>query len=184
MFLYNSSSENFLFYIGSQDFVSLESGQTKVIDVNSYTGNESFQKQVDKLYADGKIVVGDAPIGFPLSVAPATVEESISELYEISDQDFIIYKADAASALAVDTTYEGVEYGSIKLTSSVGSEAGVCAAPPQNKDGMIYASKLSDQTKKIFDVRINGFRKTIDPSTATAEDVAQLLIDLGLADEA
>jgi len=174
------------------------------INGNLYVGNETLQSQIDNLYLQGKLIILGAPEGFPLSV-PAAPEEPfvLPEKYELHDQDLIIlHKSESAppgenlsiqgpnenlgngvAALSVDSNIDDTAYGSVKLVSSSGSEAGIVSYEDSKRDGMIYAYKvLEEEEQKHFDIRTGGFRLTLDPSSVTTEDLANFLIDLGLAD--
>lgn len=125
-----------------------------------YKGNKVLQQQIDNLYSSGKILVYNSPSGFPLS-AEKSDKEIPETTFDVSDQDFIISKNEALAALSVDTLDDEVSYsGSMELRSTSGGKVRIDA------DNMF---DLGDSTPLL------------DPQTATPEDIADILISLGLA---
>jgi len=167
MLVTNSTGDHFLIYLGSQNLLQIPAYGTLDVNVDLYVGNLDFQKQVDTLYEQGKVTVLDAPDGFPLSVVEESGEQGLPETFEVEDQNLILTKEQGVAGFSVETDPEdGHNYGVIKLFCDDGS-----------------VTEVSSYDKP-FRVLIEGEALELDPSTATAEDVANALISLGLVAEA
>lgn len=140
---------------------------TLEVSTTLYTGNEGFQKTVDLLYARGAISVSDAPDGFPLSEEDEDLNDSLPDEFEIGPRDLIIKDEQGIAALSVETNTTGNRYGALKLLGDEGAEVAICG-----HDDKPFHIELADNDPI-----------SLDPATASAEDVANALIALGLIHE-
>jgi hypothetical protein len=118
-----------------------------------------------------------------LGVAPPTPDpiEGLPPAYEFRPQDLVTAVGDGLSNIGVNSDVEGIDYGVLQLESSVGTAAGVRSYGAAD-DGVFYADKMQDDPEKFFSLKIDGFPAiSLDAPNATPEDVANALIDLGLA---
>ncbi len=182
MIVTNISGSYFVLLAGSQQVIRLPSEESVEIDSDLYSNNENLRTQIDNLYNSGRLSVAEEPEGFPLS--NPVEEELFPETYDMQEQDFVLSKGDGVAGVSVEFNQtENCYYGSVNLRSSDGSSATVSAYPSEDLGAMVVLSKDQNEEGKFYKLLVDGFPLTIDPSSATAEDIANLLIQIGLCEE-
>ena len=183
MLITNSTGEHYLFHLGSQNILQLPAYGTLEIAVHIYSGNQGFQEQIDSLFEAGKVVVLEAPDGFPLSAEDDALEQGLPDAFEIKEQDFILKKEEGVAGFSVETNFvEGQNYGVVKLICSDGSVVEL-SSYGEEVGGQVYISIAADNSAKPFKIAIDGSPVVLDPGTATSEQIADALVALGLVEE-
>jgi hypothetical protein len=182
LLLINSTGNTYLFRLGSQDLLILPAnGQLETTD-ELYSGNETFKNQVDSLYRTGQIEVVGFESEHPES---GNLEEIVyPATYDVSDKDLILYADDAAAGVALNEAEDGTTFGYIRLESETGTKVGVTSHSEGDDGGVFFADKNQNDAQKFFDLRVQNEPLEINPATITTEQLADFLIELGLAVEA
>jgi len=164
--------------------VHLYPGETEVSD-SLYLGNETLKNQIDSLYRSGQIQVLGFEDSFPESgISPDANEVQYPLTYDVSETDFIIHKDDATVGVSVNKNDSDIDYGYVRVDCETGSKAGVSSYGEDDTEGMFFADKDQNDSQKFFDLKVQGAKLELDPTSVSAEDIANFLIDLGLAAEA
>ncbi len=196
MIISNSGSENYIFYLGSQNILTLAPGSILEVSNDVYSGNSTFKSQVDNLISRGTINVYDKPAD------PVPVEEvpELPDTYEAGEQELVITKNDGVAAISVDTDLNEVYYGSVELVASGGSQSKLSAYCGEEDEAMLDMNKNSNELGNLLLLKINdtavlqigatgsfGFngvepveQPALDPGSDSTEDIINALIDLGI----
>ncbi len=180
----NNSSDFFILNVGHSANILLPPGESVEIDNSMYTGNTSLKNKIDALSTSGKIVVTGFEDLFPESGKSSDAFSVFPPSYDVSDRDFIITKEDATVGVAINEDEDGLDHGYVRLEDESGSKVGLSSWGEDDTTGMFFADKNADDEQKFFDLREDGAKLTLDASSVTAEDIANFLIDLGLAEGA
>ena len=185
MIIANTSGVNFILRYGTNN-LKLSAGSVVDIKNSIYLGNSEFKNQVDSLVRRGMVSISGVEENLPIEANEEQDNDIIPFNFEISEGDLIVYIKGGLAALSVNEVSSDIQgnetfYGFLVLESNKGSKIILSASEDDRLDGMLLLDKLNDNISH-FDIRQNGAKLTLDPSSVSAEDIANFLIDLGLAE--
>jgi len=177
MFLINKTGS----YIYLKGF-TLIPDETLEIQNNIYYGNEDLKNQIDNLYLNGELQVSGFEDDLPVSGNNEKSLQVFPVTFDVTEEDLIINKNNAYVGITINKNDNDTYYGSIEMFSSLNNHVLVSADNDEKSDGLIHIDKRYSVTQKHFDIRNDGFKITLNPATVSAEDLANFLIDIGLAE--
>ncbi len=162
--------------------IALPPGISVDVPNEHYLGNEDIREKLNSLYEQDRIHVNDPDelINFP--VLDETDELPTS--FYVDEDSMEIQNDDITSIVGLEYTEDGKSFGVIELHSTTESTLKLRGASLEDGEGMVELDKDSNEDGKPFSVKINGLKLLLDPDTASASDIADVLVTLGLVEEA